>query len=210
MQGTASLVATTSAVTQPTTSLLDESLDTSTVSCETLAVFDSPSSDQLVLQSTPSHSSVETVDRVTHDMQVSSPSSPSISDISSISPLSLHSTPDDSVQHAMSDHVLPDTSASHSNSVFFKFVGDNLDKNVKPQDMRSDHQTESFHFFNTLAARIRGAQRIRRISYNGQDRVEGLVPVVEDWHAKVCFLKVLFCSNSSYSWSFIVTMHHTM
>ena len=117
MQGTASLVATTSAVTQPTTSLLNESLDTSTVSCnETLAVFDSPSSDQLVLQSTPSHSSVEIVDRDTHDMQVSSPSSP-ISDISSISPLSLPSTPDDSVQHAMSDHVLPDTSASHSNSV---------------------------------------------------------------------------------------------
>lgn len=48
-------------------------------------------------------------------------------------------------------------------------------------------------------ARICGAQRIRRNSYNGQDRVEGLVPVVEDWHAKVCFLKVLFCSNSSYS-----------
>ena len=94
MQGTASLVATTSAVTQPTISLLDETLDTSTVSCnKTLAVFDSPSSDQLVLQSTPSHSSVETVDRDTHDMQVFSPSSP-ISDISSISPLSLDSTPD--------------------------------------------------------------------------------------------------------------------
>ena len=156
MQGTASLVATTSAVTQPTTSLLDESLDTSTVSCnKTLAVFDSPSSDQLVLQSTPSHSAVETVDRDTHDMQVSSPSSPSISDISSISPLSLPSTPDDSVQHATSDHVLPDTSASHSNSVFFKLVGDNLDKNVKPRDMRSDHQTESFHFFNTLAVKDR-------------------------------------------------------
>ena len=44
-------------------------------------------------------------------------------------------------------------------------------------------------------ARIRGAQRIRRNSYNGRDRVEGLVPVVEDWHAKVCFLKVLFCKT---------------
>ena len=84
MQGTASLVA-TSAVIQPTTSLLDESLDTSTVSCnETLALFDSPSSDHLVLQSTPSHSSVETVDRDTHEVQVSSPNCPSISDISSI------------------------------------------------------------------------------------------------------------------------------
>ena len=99
MQGTASLVATTSAVTQPTISLLDETLDTSTVSCnETLALFDSPSSDQLVLQSTPSHISVETVDHDTHEMQVSSPSCPSISDISSISSLSLSSTPDGSVQ----------------------------------------------------------------------------------------------------------------
>ena len=46
-----------------------------------------------------------------------------------------------------------------------------------------------------IVARIRGAQRIRRNSYNGRDRVEGLVPVVEDWHAKVCFLKVLFCNT---------------
>ena len=72
MQGTASLVATT----QQTTSR-DESLDTSTMSCnETLALLDSPSSDQLVPPSTPSHSYVETVDRDMYDMQVSSPSSP--------------------------------------------------------------------------------------------------------------------------------------
>ena len=145
----------TSAVTQPPTSLLDESLDTSTVSCnDTLALFDSPSSDKLVLQSTPSHSSVETVDRDTRDMQVSSPSSPSIYDISLISPLSLPSTPDDSLQHA-SQTMFCQTphAASHSNSVFFKLAGDNLDKNVKPRDMRSDHQTESFHFFNTLAVK---------------------------------------------------------
>ena len=155
MQGTASLVATTSAVNPQTISLQDESLDTSTMSCnETL--LDSSLSDQLSLPSTPSHSSVETVDHDTYDMQISSPSSPSISDISSISPLSLPSTPDEGVhQHANSDHVLAETSGSHSNSVFFKIVGDNLDKDVKPRDMRSDHQTESFHFFNSLAVKDR-------------------------------------------------------
>ena len=29
----------------------------------------------------------------------------------------------------------------------YKLAGDNLDKNVRPRDMRSDHQTQSFHFF---------------------------------------------------------------
>lgn len=43
------------------------------------------------------------------------------------------------------------------------------------------------------AARIRGAQRVRGNSDNGRDRLEGLVPVVEDWHAKVCFLQVRIC-----------------
>ena len=37
----------------------------------------------------------------------------------------------------------------------YKLVGDNLDKNVHPRDMRSDHQTQSFHFFHTYAVRDR-------------------------------------------------------
>ena len=41
-------------------------------------------------------------------------------------------------------------------------------------------------------ARARGAQRIMSNSHNGFDRLEGLVPVVEDWHAKVTFMKVIF------------------
>ena len=109
MQGTASLVATASAVTQRTTSLLEESVDISTVSCnETLALLDSPSSDQLVPPSTPSQSSVETVDHDTYDMQFSS-SSPSV--LTSVQfPLSLPSTPDNSLhclQHAKSDNHTP-------------------------------------------------------------------------------------------------------
>ena len=35
-----------------------------------------------------------------------------------------------------------------------------------------------------------GSKRERCNECRGTDRLEGLVPVIEDWHAKVCFLKV--------------------
>ena len=40
------------------------------------------------------------------------------------------------------------------------------------------------------AAWARGSQRVRSNSERGKDRLEGLQPVVEDWHAKVCLLGV--------------------
>lgn len=40
------------------------------------------------------------------------------------------------------------------------------------------------------AARGRSSQRVRSNSERGIDRLEGLVPVVEDWHAKGSFLTV--------------------
>ena len=40
------------------------------------------------------------------------------------------------------------------------------------------------------AARARGSQRVHSNSERGKDRLEGLQPVVEDWHAKVCLLGV--------------------
>lgn len=43
------------------------------------------------------------------------------------------------------------------------------------------------------AKRARGAQRIRENSNRGRDRLEGLVPVVEDWQAKMCLLCVSIC-----------------
>lgn len=42
-------------------------------------------------------------------------------------------------------------------------------------------------------ARARGTQRIRANSQHGAGRLEGLFPVVEDWHAKVCLLEVSCC-----------------
>lgn len=40
------------------------------------------------------------------------------------------------------------------------------------------------------AERATGAKRSKSNECRGLDQLEGLVPVIEDWHAKVCFLKV--------------------
>ena len=53
------------------------------------------------------------------------------------------------------------------------------------------------HFYSVLfggdlltAKRARGSQHIRSNSLRGKERLEGLKPVIEDWHAKVCLLGV--------------------
>ena len=40
------------------------------------------------------------------------------------------------------------------------------------------------------AERVRGAQMVRQNSTHAMGRLEGYIPVSEDWHAKVCFLQV--------------------
>ena len=40
------------------------------------------------------------------------------------------------------------------------------------------------------AARVRGSHRVRCNSERGKDRLEGLQPVCEDWHAKASLLGV--------------------
>lgn len=45
------------------------------------------------------------------------------------------------------------------------------------------------------AARAQGAQRIRAKSETKVGRLKGLIPVVEDWHAKGCFLAVSYISD---------------
>lgn len=42
-------------------------------------------------------------------------------------------------------------------------------------------------------ARIRGVTRQRQTSETAQGRMEGLIPVVEDWHAKLCLMSVSEC-----------------
>ena len=41
-----------------------------------------------------------------------------------------------------------------------------------------------------MAARARGSRRSRFNSERGIERLEGFEPVIEDWHARVCFLVV--------------------
>ena len=39
-------------------------------------------------------------------------------------------------------------------------------------------------------ARVRGSQGALLNSDSGVERVEGFVPVIEDWHTKMCYMKV--------------------
>ena len=43
------------------------------------------------------------------------------------------------------------------------------------------------------AARIRGSKRVMSNSESGTDALDGFIPVVEDWHTKMCLLEVFFC-----------------
>ena len=40
-------------------------------------------------------------------------------------------------------------------------------------------------------ARARGAQKIRSNSFKSEDRLDGVLPVAEDWHGKMCLLQVI-------------------
>ena len=54
------------------------------------------------------------------------------------------------------------------------------------------------------AKRARGSQYTRSNSLRGKDRLEGFKPVVEDWHAKMCFIGV---SLSVYTTHVYYTLH---
>ena len=47
-------------------------------------------------------------------------------------------------------------------------------------------------------ARARGSKGIRANSSTAKERLEGLLPVVEDWHSRMTFVKVKFISNHSH------------
>lgn len=56
-------------------------------------------------------------------------------------------------------------------------------------------QKHSFHKVmlggdQLTTARARGSQRIRMNSETALDRLEGLLPVTEDWHTRLCLLVV--------------------
>ena len=43
------------------------------------------------------------------------------------------------------------------------------------------------------AKRARGAQHIRENSDRKRHRLEGIIPIIEDWHAKMCLVGVSHC-----------------
>ena len=49
------------------------------------------------------------------------------------------------------------------------------------------------------AARVRGTKSLKQIETRAVDRLQGLIPVVEDWHARMAFVAVsnflfIYCS----------------
>jgi L1 cell adhesion molecule like protein len=67
---------------------------------------------------------------------------------------------------------------------------------VDPEDNEEMLLTlDVFHYLlfggdQLTVERANGSKRGRDNESRGKDRLEGLMPVIEDWHAKVCFLKV--------------------
>lgn len=64
----------------------------------------------------------------------------------------------------------------------------------KADEHESVHH-DSFHHIlfggdQLTKVRAEGSQRIRANSHEGLDRLEGVIPVVEDWHAKQCLAGV--------------------
>ena len=60
-----------------------------------------------------------------------------------------------------------------------------LDSNEEVEIIEDTLHTVLFGGDQMTAARARGSQRIRTNSEHGKDRLEGLKPVCEDWHAKL-------------------------
>lgn len=70
------------------------------------------------------------------------------------------------------------------------------DEIVDPDDNETiTVNVDNFHYIlfggdQLTAERATGAKRSLANENRGCDRLEGLVPIIEDWHSKVCFLKV--------------------
>ena len=64
------------------------------------------------------------------------------------------SPPESSSMSAFSE-MFPESSEQPPPLKSYKLVGDNIDKNIRPRDMRIDHQGRSLHYFHTYAVQDR-------------------------------------------------------
>ena len=115
-----------------------------------------------------------------------SSSAPSPSSSSSAS-----SAESDSSEHSFeessaltSESISSPESASGTTPITYKLVGDNIDKNVRPREMRSDVQTRSLHYFHTYAVRDRvDMSQFSGTSGNvdfGEIRLQEILPTCRD------------------------------
>ena len=121
-----------------------------------------------------------------------SESSDSLTSLPTQSPLSKVTSSEESSQPtACSSSELPISSSSQFSDIFgtdvsaaptpsslttYKIVGDNIDKNIKPRDMRSDHQTKSLHYFHLYAVR----DRIDLSKYEDNPSLPDIAPINTD------------------------------
>ena len=64
-------------------------------------------------------------------------------------------------------------------------------RGIKSVDVQVHHFTHILISGDQLtAARIRSSQRVLSNSESKDEGLEGLIPVIDDWHTKMCFMKV--------------------
>ena len=89
----------------------------------------------------------------------------------------------------MTSHLLHTPASAPVNSPHhqdLKIIGDNIDKHVKPRDMRLDHQSQSVNYFHAYAVRDRINLTSFSSAYSDQAQfcnadVKGLLPSTDDW-----------------------------
>ena len=113
------------------------------VATETITTEAVPLSDA---ENTDAESS-EKESEVSEDEDHSSDESSSSSSCSS----TMQSTADDTEAESNVSETMVDSSEIFT----YKLVGDNIDKDVKPRQMRCDYQTRSLHYFHTFAVKDR-------------------------------------------------------
>lgn len=77
----------------------------------------------------------------------------------------------------------------------YKLVGDNIDKDVRPRDMRSDYQTRSMHYFHSYAVKDRvdlSCMSDQAITPSMDVNFEELLPSKNDMNAIRKNITVLF------------------
>ena len=70
------------------------------------------------------------------------------------------------------------------------------DGNTRAVDIDVHHFSHiAFGGDQLTVSRIRGSQRVLFNSENGTERLEGFIPMIEDWHTKMCFMEVNMCTR---------------